>query len=53
MIGLTAFAVLSMVGLATVDNPLGGHPFVVPLACLVSVLIGAFALPLAGLELTD
>lgn len=53
VIGLSAFAVLSVLALATLDKPLGGHPLALPLACALSVLIGAFALPLGGLELVE
>ena len=51
--GLSAFVVLSILALATSQDPPGGNHLALPLACLISVLIGAFALPLAGLKLVE
>ena len=51
--GLATFLVLSLFALSRVDDPPGSDPMLLPLACLVSVLVGAFALPLGGLELVN
>ena len=49
--GMTGFVLLSLLALST--DPLEGHPLRIALACFLSVVVGAFALPLGGLEVVD
>ena len=51
--GISAFVLLSVIALRGLDDPPSSYSLLLPVACLVSVLIGAFGLTLGGLELVE
>lgn len=53
VIGLASFVVLSIVALSTAGVAPSVYTLAMPIACLASVLIGAFGLVLAGLKAVE